>query len=139
MPPLDPRLQRSGAQFLPDKCVTALFPISTGAYKARSRLLEMEFADEQIELFAGEVGAEQLDVDGEQMSGFQKALQAITQALADDAGYLDRTNAVLKQGGAVVSVDTGDDEATVRRAVAALKDAGGEDVQHWGQWRTEQF
>lgn len=139
MPPLDPKLQRSGAQFLPDKCVTALFPIATGAHDARRRLLVMDFRDEQIELLAGDVGAKQLDVDGEQMSGFQKALQAITQALADDAGYLDRTNAVLKQGGAVVSVDTGDDEATVHRAVAALKAAGGEDIQHWGQWRTEQF
>jgi hypothetical protein len=139
MAAINPDAHHAGLQFLPEKCVTALFSSTTAALAALEQLRAGGFAESQLQAYLGERGAEQLDVEGEHVTFMEKILQALPHVLAYDAIYLDEANAVLKRGGALVSVDTGDDEPVVRRAASILKFAGGNVVQHWGQWRTEQF
>ena len=67
MPAINPDPHRFGYEFLPDKCVTAMFAQITLATAALDRLREIGFNDSKLQVFAGNKGADQLDVDGEKM------------------------------------------------------------------------
>ena len=138
MPAINPERPESG-QFLPEQCVTALFVSRDAAPKAVASLRAAGFSDTDMQVFVGDEGVKQLFADPKQQSGVSKFFQALTEALADDASYMDAAKVTLKNGGALVSVHLGDEETVVARATSALKAAGGAEVQHWGKWKTEQL
>ena len=138
MPAINPERPETG-QFLPEQCVTALFAARDSAPKAVTSLRAAGFSDTDVQVFVGDEGVKQLFADPKQQSGVSQFLQALTEALADDASYLDAAKVALKNGGALVSVHSGDEQAAVVRATSALKAAGGAEVQHWGKWKTEQL
>jgi hypothetical protein len=131
-------------KFLPNRCVTATFDHALDAANAVETLRSAGFSESEIRLYTGEEGASKLDVNAEDESLPTKLLQSLTKALADDAGYLERTAGKLKQGGTMISVSLKQEEQedynrAVERASTALKASGGDAVQHWGDWTTEQF
>jgi hypothetical protein len=138
MPSINPDRPES-SQLLPVHCVTALFVSKDAVPRAIEALRAAGFKDAQIQIFIGEEGVRQLFIEPDQQSVIAKFFQALTEALADDASYLDSARTVLKNGGAMISVHVGDVEASALRATNALKSVGGAEVQHWGQWRTEQL
>jgi hypothetical protein len=139
MPQVNPDPHKTTYQFLPQRCVTATFDSPVTAAAATTRLREAGFAESAIRVYIGEEGANEIDIDAEKQSLPTKLLQSLTKALADDAGYLERAAGKLRQGGAFVSVTVDEDQEAAERASAVLKAAGGEGVQHWGDWTTEQL
>ena len=141
MPQVNPDPHKHEYQFLPVRCVTATFDAPARAATATAALRAGGFPESDIQVFVGVEGAKKLDIDAEKQSLPTKLLQSLTKALADDAGYLDRAAGKLREGGALVSVsvDVDEDENAAERASALLKGEGGEGVQHWGDWTTEQF
>ena len=144
MAAVNPNPHKTGYHFLPNRCVTCTFPMPLDAATTIDALCEVGFAESDIQLFTGDEGAKQLDVDANKQSLPTKLLQSLTKALADDAGYLERAARVLREGGTLFSVSITDEEKddydqAVERATAVLKSHGGEDVQHWGDWTTEKL
>jgi hypothetical protein len=144
MAAINPDPHRPEYRFLPNRCVTATFDLGLDAANAVEELRQQDFAESDIRLYTGEEGLVKLDINAEDESLPTKLMQSLTKALADDGGYLERAAGKLKQGGTLVSVsikeeDEADYTRAVERAATALKSAGGEAVQHWGDWTTEQF
>jgi len=144
MATINPDPHKPEYKFLPNRCVTATFNQTPDATKAVQSLRTAGFAESEIRLYTGEEGAIKLDVNAEDESLPTRLLQSLTKALADDAGYLERAANKLKQGGTLISVSLKEEEEedynrAVERASTALKAAGGDAVQHWGDWTTEQF
>lgn len=138
MAQVNPNPHKPGYQFLPQRCVTALFAAPSPVAAVVAELRNAGFAESDVQAFIGEEGARQLDVDADKQSTATKLLQALTKALADDASYLERAAGILREGGALVAVSA-DEEAAVGQAASILKAHGGSDVQHWGEWTTEQL
>jgi hypothetical protein len=126
-------------EFLPQNCVTALFKSTELVGRGVDALRDVGFGESDLKVFAGEQGVQKLDIDANKQSTGTQILQAVTKALADDGGYLERAVTRLREGGAMVRVEVGDDERLAQRASSALKAQGGEDVQYWGDWVTEQL
>ena len=137
MPAINP--SRAAEEQLPVECVTALCVSSDSIPRAVEALRAADFAESDIEMFIGKEGQDKLRVDRAKDPVLVKFLHALTEALADDATYLDSAMVILKNGGAMIRVNTGDEEAPVHRAAQALRGAGAGEVRHWGRWRTEQF
>ena len=126
-------------QFLPKHCVTGLFARHSAIERVLPTLHEAGFNDAEIQVFDGPEGASSLDVNAEKKSTADFILRAFTKALADDAGYLEHADAVLRDGGVMVCVSTGKSEEQATIASAAMRFHGGQDVQHWDDWTTEQL
>jgi hypothetical protein len=139
MTEVNPNPHKPNYQFLPQRCVTALFESPVTAAGAVKALRDAQFPESDIQLFAGKEGAKQLDVDAEKQSTATKLLQAVTKALADDGSYLERVAGKLRQGYALVSVAVDNDQRAAEQASNILKEQGGTDVQHWGDWTTEKL
>lgn len=90
---------------------------------ARKRLEEAGFSPEQYEVLHGESGITQIDTTGAAHGWTGRMLRRLQGAATDEGEHARRYAEHLREGGYVVGVAVGDDEAAKRRAAEALRGA----------------
>jgi len=107
--------------------------------RGREGLSHAGFGDEHIVVMHGAEDAELLDVEGE-THGLRGRLVRTLQSISDQELDHVRRHAEEARGGRyVVGVVVGDDEQAKRRAVDALRAAGGEFINFYGVTYVETF
>lgn len=124
---------------VPKGAVTACFAPGQDYQRAIDALNEAGFAEDRIDVFAGELGAESLDMEGRHHNRVLRFFLAIEHALTDDAYLYHKTDSFLREGGTMVAVFTHGDREERAMAVEVLKKNGGIDPVYWGKWVTETF
>jgi len=115
--------------YKPIRSVTSLFLAGRDVQGVVQALTRAGFRDDQIDLFSGEIGADQLDTEG-QLHGFWDMF-------ADEAQLFHRADQTMRSGGSVVVVFTAGKAEERRRASDILMSHGGIDTVYWGRLVTE--
>ena len=131
----DPHAQ--GYQHSPIGSITAVFDSSNAVATAIESLLKAGFIDENIKVFVGEEGAEKLDVAGKKHGVMVRIMRNINEILADETKLQKNTDAILRNGGAMIDVVTEGDAAKNKRVAQILKSHGAHDACYWGQLSVE--
>ncbi len=137
MSKVNPDPHATGYKHWPTHAVTADFPQGVGISALQRALADAGLAPDQVQVFQGEAGADQLDLKGERHGGWAQFRRALERVFADEMAFLDRAEEVLRAGGVVVAAFTGGDDAQKARAAEVLKSYGGQRVRYWGQWTIE--
>jgi hypothetical protein len=135
MAQLNPDPYKEGDPIAPTGRVTAIFDSISNLKAALPVLQDGGFTGEDNAIFIGEEGRTQLDASGK-YHHFE-ALRAFQYAVSDEAEMFNQFEAALKQGGAVVAILTGDDEAKKTKATELLKANGARKINYWGKWTNE--
>jgi len=136
---VNPDPHREGYRYMPTHRVTALFDRREQADEAVKFLRQGGFADGQIEVFAGDAGAEKLDVEGKHHGALAWFLRLLEPLYSDEAELRMEVDKTLRAGGAALDVFVGDDEERKRRAAALIRDHHGRNVCYWGRWTLERL
>jgi hypothetical protein len=133
MPVINPDPHRDRYVFEPSHLVTAKFPgqVDLGAFG--SAFTGAGFAREQVHVFQGQEGANELDLAGKRHGRwvqFRRKLESVF--LTHEAWVFEQAEETLRSGGVVVVVTTGPDDARKDQAAEILKSLGGQGVRYWG-------
>ena len=134
MSTVNPDPHDEGYVYQPTRAVTARFPAGVDDQAVERALIDAGFRPDQLMVFEGKEGADQLDLQGVRHGGWVEFRRGVERLFTDETRIFDRTEEVLQSGGMVVAAFTGGDEALRDRAVEVLKSYGGEDVVYWGEW-----
>jgi hypothetical protein len=134
---LNPDPQTGGYAYMPIRSVTSRFPPGRDARGAVEALTIAGFRDDQIDVFSGEAGADQLDTQGHSHGVWVRFVRALEDLFTDEAHLFRRADETMRSGGSVVAVFTAGREEERRRAAEILKAHGGTDTVYWGGWVTE--
>jgi hypothetical protein len=105
----------------------------------RDGLGKAGFDDDRVVVLHGEEDAERLDIEG-QMHGVRGRLVRALQSIADvDLAHIRRHGEYMRADRYVVGVVVGDDRQDQQRAVEALRAAGGEFINFYGDSYVESF
>ncbi|WP_406695118.1 hypothetical protein V5E97_29175 [Singulisphaera sp. Ch08] len=137
MPQVNPDPHDKGYVYQPTHAVTGDFPAGVDVQAVQRALVAAGFGAEQVQIFQGEAGADQLDLKGERHGGWVQFRRALEQLFADETMVFDRAEELLRSGGVVVVAFTGGDAALKDQAVDVLKSHGGQPVRYWGEWTVD--
>ncbi len=127
----------NGYTNVPAKGVTGFFPQGADLEPILTELQTAGVAANNIQVFTGTVGEEQLDPLGERHGYFTQFMKFVEKQLFDENILFQRAQDVLQNGGSVVLVHPEADDLDWRPFGDILKSHGGRDVTHWGQWVVE--
>ena len=140
MSQVNPDPHAGGYKHWPTHAVTADFPQGVDVQALQGALADAGLASDQVQVFQGEAGADQLDLKGERHGGWVRFRRGLERVLSShDAWVFDRTEGVLRSGGVVVAAFTGGDDGRKARAIEVLKSHGGQGLRYWGQGSMEIF
>ena len=134
---LNPDTQTGGYAYMPIRSVTSRFPAGSDVQGALRALTCAGFRDDQIDVFTGEIGADQLDNEGRLHGVWVRFVRGLQDMVTDEAPLFHRAEDTLRSGGSVVAVFTAGREDERRRAAESLKSCGGIDTVYWGGLVTE--
>lgn len=134
---LNPDPQTGGYAYMPIKAVTSRFPAGVDVKGAVKALTWAGFLNDQIDVFTGKFGADQIDTEGRSHGRWVRFVRAVEDMLTDEAQLFRRADETMRAGGSVVTVFTTGREQERRRAAEVLKSGGGLDTVYWGEWMTE--
>jgi hypothetical protein len=134
---LNPNPRTGGYAYMPVRSETSRFPAGSDAQGAVQALTGAGFRDDQIDVFSGESGADQLDTEGRLHGVWVRFVRALEDLFTDEAQLFRRADETMRSGGSVVAVFTAGREEERRRASEILKSHGGTDTVYWGGWVTE--
>ena len=134
---LNPDPRTGGYAYMPIRSVTARFPAGSDVQAALRALSLAGFRDDQIDVFTGVIGADQLDSEGRLHGVWVRFVRGLQDIFTDDADLFHRADETMRGGGSVVAVFTEGQEEERRRASEILKSHGGLDTVYWGGWVTE--
>jgi hypothetical protein len=124
----------------PSHLVTATFPNELDIRDLEKTFTHADFAREQVHVFQGQAGANELDLAGKRHGGWVKFRRTLESAfLSYEAWVYEQAEATLRSGGVVVVVTTGPDDARKTQAAEILKSLGGQGVRYWGPKSMEVF
>jgi hypothetical protein len=98
---------------------------------ARERLRQAGFGPDYYRVLHGEDDAGHMDVTGEAHGGIGRIFRRLQNAVTDEGDLVRRYAEYLRDGHYLVGVRVGGDEATKRRAAAALHEAGPEFLTYY--------
>jgi hypothetical protein len=110
-----------------DNTVVAVLKSRDEAREAMDRLGEAGY---EMEILEGESGRAHLDPGGD--DGFWASVRRAATSLGDEKQVLERLDAALSEGRAVISVDL--DQRDGKEAVSILREYGGEYLWKFGDW-----
>lgn len=131
MSQVNPDPHDAGYVYAPTHAVTADFPQRVDIAALQQSLKDAGFGADQLQVFQGEEGADQLDLKGERQGGWVRFRRQVERALADETVVFDQVDKVLRSGGAVAAAFTGGDDARKTKAVEVLRSYGGQVVRYW--------
>jgi hypothetical protein len=134
---LNPDPQTGGYAYMPVRSVTSRIPPGRDVWDAVRALTRGGFGDDQIDVFSGEHGADQLDTKGRTHGVWVRFVRALEDLFTDEAGLFHRADETLRAGGSVVAVFTAGRPEERGRASEILKSHGGLDTVYWGGLVTE--
>lgn len=134
---LNPDPQTGGYAYMPIRSVTSRFPAGRDVQAALQALTRAGFRDDQIDIFTGEIGADQLDSKGRLHGVWVRFVRSLQDVFTEEAKLFHRADETMRAGGSVVAVFTAGREEERRRASEILKANGGIDTVYWGGLVTE--
>ena len=134
---LNPDPQTGGYADMPIRSVTSRFPPCCDVQGVLRALTRAGFRDDQIDVFSGKFGADQLDTEGRLHGVWVRFARGFHDLFTDEAKLFHRADEGLRSGGSVVAVFTAGREEERRRAAEILKSGGGSDTVYWGGWVSE--
>jgi hypothetical protein len=134
---LNPDPQTGGYAYMPIRSLTSRFPAHVDAQEAVHALIQAGVSDEQIDIFSGKLGADQLDTEGRLHGLWVRFVRALEDMFTDEAPLFHRADDTMRSGGSVVTVFTAGRPEERKRASEILKSHGGLDTVYWGGWVTE--
>ena len=134
---LNPDPQTGGYAYMPIRSVTARFPAGRDVQAALQALTRAGFRDDQIDVFTGKVGADQLDTEGRLHGVWVRFVRGLRDTFTDEAELFHRADETMRAGGSVVAVFTAGQKEERRRASEIMKSQGAQDTVYWGGWVTE--
>jgi hypothetical protein len=134
---LNPDPRTGGYAYMPVRSVTSRFSAGGDAQGAAQALTRAGFRDDQIHVFSGNLGADQMDTGGRSHGLWVRFVRALEDIFTDEAALFHRADETMTSRGSVVTVFTAGREAERRRAADILKARGGLDTVYWGGWVTE--
>jgi hypothetical protein len=135
---VNPDPLEKGYQFSPLHHVRGIFASSDAIERAVQSLEEAGFRDDEIQVFIGDHGVDQLDTAGRRHNVIIRVLRDLDDIFwAQDSEIHEKANRVLRGGGAVVDVHTHGESEKKQRAGEALKSSGAKDVVYWGHLQVE--
>ncbi len=114
----------------------AVFDRPDAADRAAAALRERGLTN--LEIFSGTEDADRFDATGERHGPVARVLRTVQFGLMDQLPAMAWYEAALREGKTVVAVRTRRRASTLQ-VVAALKDAGGHFINHFGRGATEEF
>jgi hypothetical protein len=136
---VNPDPHAHGYVFIPANRVTGLFASYADLQGALRELEPLGFASQQIEVFAGEEGADVLDLCGQQHGVITRMLRNIAALVSDDTDLHQQADAALRAGGSVIGVLMDGQEEKKEQVAAILKANKGQLIHYWGRWTTERL
>jgi hypothetical protein len=133
----NPNPDTGGFAYMPIRSVTSRFPAGHDVIGAVQELTRAGFAFDQIDVFSGHHGANQLDTQGLLHGVWIRFVRSLEDIFTDESKLFHRANETMRAGGSVVAVFTAGEEAERRRASDILTGRGGLDTVYWGRWVTE--
>jgi hypothetical protein len=134
---LNPDPRTGGSAYMPVRSVTSRFPPGSDVDGAVQALTRAGFRDDQIHVFSGKLGADQMDTGGRLHGVWVRFVRALEDIFTDEAQLFHRADETMRAGGSVVAVFTAGREPERRRAAEILRSHGGLDTVYWGGWVTE--
>src|SRR6187200_2064803 len=119
---------------VPKGAVTAFFAPGQDHEVALRALEDAGFGEDRIDVFAGEQGAETLDMEGRHHGGWIRFVRSLEDMFTDDAYLYHRTDELLRSGSTMIAVFTHGDRRERKLAVEILRDNGGTEPVYWGKW-----
>jgi len=101
---LNPDPQTGGYAYMPIRSVTSRFPAGRDVQAALQALTRAGFRDDQIDIFTGEIGADQLDSNGRLHGVWVRFVRSLQDILMDDAKLFHRADETMRTGRSVVAV-----------------------------------
>jgi hypothetical protein len=134
---LNPDPKTGGYAYMPIRSVTSRFPAGIDVQGAIKALTKAGVRDDQINVFTGKIGADQLDTIGKVHGVWVRFVRALEDVFTDEAKLFYRADETMRSGGSVLTVFTAGREEERRKASEILKSHGGLDTVYWGGWVTE--
>jgi hypothetical protein len=116
----------------PRQLVVGVIGDEGGGQRASESLRRAGFPPDRFVVLHGEQDAGRLDIEGDEHGLGGKLIRALQAALSFDLEHVRRHASHLRSGNCVVGVAVGEDEDARRRAVHALRAAGGWFINYYG-------
>jgi hypothetical protein len=139
MSQINPDPHAAGYEYQPTHAVTAEFPSGVDVQALQRALAAVGFGADEVQVFQGAAGADELDLHGDRHGGWVHFRRALERVFADEIVVFDRAEEILRSGGVVVAAFTGGDAARKARAAEVLKSYGGQAVRYWGEFTIERL
>jgi hypothetical protein len=139
MAQVNPDPHAHGYVFIPTNRITGVFASYNDLQGALRALEPLGFAPQQIDVFAGEKGAEILDLCGQRHGVGTRILRNIEALVSDDTDLHQQADATLRAGGAVIGILMDGKESLKDEVAAALKANNGQLIHYWGRLATERL
>jgi hypothetical protein len=139
MAQVNPDPHAHGYVFIPTNRITGVFASYDDLQGALRALEPLGFAPHQIDVFAGEEGADLLDLCGQRHGVGTRIIRNIAALVSDDTDLHQQADATLRAGGGVIGILMDGKESLKDRVVAALKANNGHLIHYWGRLSTERL
>jgi hypothetical protein len=139
MAQVNPDPHAHGYVFIPMNRVTGLFSSYEHLQGALRDLETLGFDPQHIEVFAGEEGADLLDLCGQRHGVITRMLRNIEALLTDNTDLHQQADATLRAGGAAIGILMDGKEEKKEQVAAVLKANKGQLIHYWGRWTTERL
>jgi len=139
MAQVNPDPHAHGYVFIPTNRVTGLFSCYDDLQGALRALEPLGFDPQHIDVFAGEEGAELLDLCGQQHGVVTRMVMNVAALVSDDAGLRQQADATLRAGGGVIGILMDDKESMKEQVAEVLKANNAQTVHYWGRLTTQRL
>jgi hypothetical protein len=139
MAQVNPDPHTHGYVFIPTNRVTGLFSSYEELQGALRELETLGFDPQHIEVFAGEEGADLLDLCGQRHGVITRMLRNIEALVTDDTALHQQADATLRAGGGAIGILMEGNEEKKEQVAAVLKANHGHLIHYWGRWTTERL
>jgi hypothetical protein len=140
MTQINPDPHTYGYVFVPRNRITSMFGAASDVLQALRELRELDIADDALELFVGEAGADTLDLPADHHGVTARRIRNMEAFMVLEAGDSHRrADEAMRQGGAALVVRMDGKEALKDAVVAVLHRNHAWLVRYWGRWSIESF
>lgn len=134
---VNPSSPNEQAPYNPTGRVTGLFSGHDGVTGAVRALEDAGVGRDDIDILAGEEGAQLLDASGDGAGARGRWYRKLEDWMSDTSKFQEVAAATLSAGGFIVAVLAAD-EARKSQVMEALTHHGARDVKFWATWYVEQ-
>lgn len=126
-------------KYSPVNRVTAIYGTREPLNAIIESLGRAGFAEQAIDVFIGEEGAEKLDLKEKKLGFVVRFLRDLEMMFSDERETHNQLDEALRNGGMSINVLTGSADEKKKSAAGILKANNPQDVRYWGQLSIERF